>query len=69
MVEETSEFASSDLAGLLDQRFTKLESMVLEAQHFATEAATLFHPRQKPRKRSTPSASRPVWVATTRPVE
>ncbi len=46
MVEETSEFASSDLAGLLDQRFTKLESMVLEAQHFATEAATLFHPRR-----------------------
>jgi len=46
VVEEASEFARSDLARLLDQRFTKLESMVLEAQHFATEAATLFHPRR-----------------------
>ncbi len=46
VVEEAPGNDSSGLAGLLDQRFTKLESMMLEAQHVATEAATLFHPRR-----------------------
>jgi hypothetical protein len=45
-VAESVEGAISELAQVLDQRLTKLESMLLGTTHVATEGATWGHPRR-----------------------
>ena len=46
-VAQTAQEALSEMEQRLDGRFAKLESMILSAEHVATESALWTHPRRK----------------------